>query len=150
MADGFYEFKVGKIECVAISDGSVEIDLDRMKGRFPGVDEKDLKKAIKDVGQDPDASPSHFNALLIRSGVELILVDAGSGPNGPAGTGKLIDNLASIGVVPANINHIVITHAHGDHVNGLLTKTGEFMFRNARYIISALDWNYWTNEERLK
>src|SRR4029434_6075944 len=63
--------------------------------------------------------------------------------------GQLIANLDAIGVIPADIDTLIITHGHGDHIGGLTDSTGKLIFPNAHYFMRKPEWEFWTAEESL-
>jgi len=79
--------------------------------------------------------PMAYNAFLVKTPEKNILIDTGTGT-------KLLDNLASVNVNPSDINVILITHMHGDHIGGLL-KDGKAAFPNAELYISQPEYDYW-------
>jgi glyoxylase-like metal-dependent hydrolase (beta-lactamase superfamily II) len=64
-------------------------------------------------------------------------------------TGTLVKNLQAIGIQPSDIDVVVITHAHPDHVGGTLDPTGNLMFANASYFIHPAEWEFWMSEVAL-
>lgn len=79
-----------------------------------------------------------FNTLLVRRGDDLTLIDTG---NGAGGGGSLLSTLEAVGVAPADVNHVVLTHWHGDHVTGVSTG-GTLNFPNAAHHLPQLDWDF--------
>ncbi len=142
---------VGDIECTVIDDGAPAIDFERLHGRFPHIPEAELRQAVVDVGQDPASIPWAINPLLIRAGDQVILVDGGNPREDSADTGLLADRLLDADTSPGQINFVVITHLHGDHIGGLFTGPDlEFTYPNAGYYVTHAEWSYWTNTELLK
>ena len=70
--------------------------------------------------------------MVVNTGAKLVLIDSGSGPGSrQTGTGRLPDNLAAAGIDPKNIDVVIISHFHGDHISGLRTADGALAFANA-------------------
>lgn len=118
-ADLFYhEFSGCKGSVTSIKDGNFILKSDMLKeknGEF-----------------FPDKSvATSINAFLVKINQELILVDVGAGRACGQNTGKLIQNLNTLGVNTAEINKILLTHLHADHVMGLVNSSGEATFENA-------------------
>ena len=96
----------------------------------------------------PPQFVSQTNATLARIGGELILVDAGSGPNFQATAGRLSQNLEAAGIDPETIAKVVFTHGHADHLWGALDDFEDAeRFPNASYVIPAAEWDFWTDPE---
>ncbi|MBZ4191909.1 MBL fold metallo-hydrolase [Niabella beijingensis] len=83
--------------------------------------------------------------MLVKSNDATILIDTGEGSHNPANAGWLLNSLTEIGVTPEAITDILITHAHQDHIGGILSEQGQYIFPNARYFISRNEWAFWTN-----
>lgn len=145
-----YRFKVGDFDCLAVSDGfhvyappqfpPPEVLL------FSNASEESLALTRQRYNLP---SPwrewlSPYICLVIRTGKHLVLVDTGAGSLAPT-TGKLIPNLRTAGIDPEDINIVINTHGHPDHLGGNTTPDGKLAFPGARYIISRDEWNFWTS-----
>lgn len=141
MSATWYAFKVGRIECAVLLDGVTVLGKDRIVRRFPDATEAEYRQAYADLGLSLDEADSSFNILLAHIGGETVLVDTGEGgrPHG----GYLLESLRLAGVAPDAVTLVVITHAHGDHVLGLLADDGEPTFPRATYVISELELRFW-------
>jgi glyoxylase-like metal-dependent hydrolase (beta-lactamase superfamily II) len=122
MSANHYPFQVGNIECMALLDGVSPIERDRFLRRYPDAAEADYRQAFAEIGLTLADAISSLNVLLVRMGDETILVDAGEGGR-PRG-GQLLSSMQAAGVDPAAVTLVIITHTHGDHVQGLLTEAG--------------------------
>jgi len=91
-----------------------------------------------------------FTPFLVVNGNHRYLMDTGFADNGGATTGKLIANMAAAGYKPEDINHVVISHFHGDHINGLLYKDGSLVYPNAKVYVPAGEYAFWMDKERLE
>jgi glyoxylase-like metal-dependent hydrolase (beta-lactamase superfamily II) len=135
-----YIFSIGRIECTMLCDAHTVIGAARMMKRFPHIPEADMRQAYADLGLSLDEADTSMNILLLKIGSETVLVDAGEGGR-PYG-GELCASLDAAGIAPEAITTVIITHSHGDHVLGLMTDDA-LMFPNARYVISAIEMDYW-------
>ena len=111
--------QVGDVEVQGLSDGILKTSLDFVIG---------MERALADrlVGGTKDGSLYiPVNNFLLRRGGNVILIDAGAGNTMQPTLGKLPDNLRAAGVQPAAVTHIVMTHLHPDHANGLVDDSGK-------------------------
>lgn len=124
-------FHIGKFECLAISDGAVVVP--------------DMVTPKQFDPRDPSTGLAmDVNCLVIRTGRHNVLVDTGCGTGfGPIG-GHLFENMAAAGIKAGDIDTVVITHAHGDHIGGNADSNGKPAFPNARYVMHRKEWDYWT------
>jgi glyoxylase-like metal-dependent hydrolase (beta-lactamase superfamily II) len=90
-----------------------------------------------------------YTCLLVSTGSQLVLVDTGSGDIWSA-CGKLVSSLHEAGVEPENIDVVIISHAHGDHIGGNVDKSGRISFSNAQWVMAKQEWKFWANLENLK
>jgi glyoxylase-like metal-dependent hydrolase (beta-lactamase superfamily II) len=93
-----------------------------------------------------------YQPLLVEAGAQLILVDAGAGPEAAAEwgdpVGLTLDSLRSLGADPGDIDTVVITHGHLDHVGGLTSLVDGARvpsFPNARHVVSRAEWDHWSD-----
>lgn len=86
-----------------------------------------------------------FLPVLVEIGGRLVLFDAGMGPAGRAeGTGRLADRMGEAGYRPQDVDLVVVTHMHADHIGGLMEEGGP-AFPNARYAMSRVEYDFWTS-----
>jgi glyoxylase-like metal-dependent hydrolase (beta-lactamase superfamily II) len=136
---------LGSIEVTTVSDGALNVPLSFVLPETPPAEAAALLTAH---GLPAAGAPIPTNATLVRTGGETVLIDAGSGANFQPTAGKLAENLEAAGVAPANVTKIVLTHAHADHLWGVLDDFEDAMrFPNASYVIGADEWDFWTNPD---
>jgi glyoxylase-like metal-dependent hydrolase (beta-lactamase superfamily II) len=90
------------------------------------------------------------NVAVIRTGSDLILVDAGTGPRHQPTAGQLSRNLSAAGIAPSAVTKLVLTHAHPDHLWGVLDADDKLTYPNATYVISAREWDAWSRTDLLR
>ena len=92
--------------------------------------------------------PSQTNVTLIKTGSELVLIDAGSGTGFQDTAGKLADNMEAAGINPASITKVVFTHGHADHLWGAIDDFDDSeRFSHASYVIAAAEWDFWLDPD---
>ena len=121
---------IGDCEVILLSDGQSQ----GKAGILIGAEATMLEEYVPD-GTFPNAC----NAFLVKTPEKNILIDTGTGA-------KLFENLAAIDVDPSQIDAILITHMHGDHIGGLLND-GQAMFLNADIYLAREEYYYWANNK---
>lgn len=139
-------FRVGSLEVAALSDGAP----DRALGSFFGeAAEADWVRALG-IADAAAPVPFNFGTFLVRGGGRTVLVDVGFGVAGRAlnvpGGGELLLRLAEVGVRPADVDAVMITHLHVDHSGWLLNDDhdGVLTFPNATVHVARAELEYWT------
>ena len=114
---GFYRLKVGDLEVTALFDGPGVFNANWLNGR------KTKDEVLKTLQDDPHLLDVADTGYLVNTGKQLILVDAGSGTWFGGGTfGHLVANLRSAGYTPEEVDIVLVTHLHSDHIGGLTTQ----------------------------
>ncbi|QUG76907.1 MBL fold metallo-hydrolase [Erwinia sp. E602] len=133
----------GDYSVVAISDGYLSASLDLLSG----ITCQDAAALQQQAGIS-DPSAVHINCYLLRGRGRTVLIDAGAGGINQWG-GNLQVNLARAGVQPAEIDTILLTHAHPDHIGGLLNASGEAAFPGAELVIQQREVTFWQDDANL-
>ena len=97
----------------------------------------------------PGEVTAPFNPTLINTGSKLVLLDTGNRPSPDGAVGQLFPNLAAAGIKPEDIDIVVISHLHPDHINGLRTQDGAIALPSAEIIAPEIDWAFWMNDENM-
>ena len=140
---GYYRFKLGDFEITVLSDGAYKLPTDFMAKNQP----RDKVKAYLEAHMlNTEERVSHVNIPLINTGEELVLVDVGGGSNFLNGAGKLAANLEASGYTPDQVDKVIITHGHPDHIWGLIDDFDELLFPNATYLIAGKEWDFWGSD----
>lgn len=138
-----YRFPIGDFEAVSITAGAWEMP--NPHGMFaPQASPEQFRQALDEEYLPADKVRLHFNVLLVRTGKENILIDAGFGGE-TAPHFDLTANLAEVGVKPSDISTVFLSHAHGDHMGGLLDAQGKPVFSKAEHFCSAEEQGFWTS-----
>ncbi len=140
---GHFRFTLGDVRLTILSDGYFS---NPTSGLGVNADPAEVRAFLESHYLSPDMGYSHTNHLLIEKGEDKVLVDVGSGNRWFDTTGKLVSNLAAAGVEPGDITHVVITHAHPDHIWGIRDDFDEPLFPDAEYIIGEAEFAYWSQD----
>lgn len=136
---GYHRLAVGDYEVTALFDGYNDLSPDLLKGMSPGQIRALLaRRAIETPGVQ-----TAFNAFLINTGKHLILVDSGAGACIGPTAGFLSANIKASGYEPAQVDTIVLTHMHLDHVCGLVDAQKKPIFANATVYAAKPEADYW-------
>lgn len=135
-----WAFRIGALEAVALRDGTINLPAGDAK-QSPWTNTAEVTALLASAGQTDGQIHLSIQPLLIRDGDRLVLIDTGA--RGQMGTeGKLMASLEAAGVEPGQVTDILISHAHGDHVGGLVGGDGALAFPNAVVRLSAPEWEY--------
>jgi glyoxylase-like metal-dependent hydrolase (beta-lactamase superfamily II) len=145
-APGFYRSRVGDLIVTAINDGVARRPLD---GFVRNADIADVRKALESAFMPTDQLAIPFTTLAIQSGDKLTLIDTGNGNSGAPTSGTWMANFTAAGYRPEQVTSIVISHFHGDHINGLRLREGATVFANAEIAVPELEWAFWMSDERM-
>ncbi|HVZ23512.1 MAG TPA: MBL fold metallo-hydrolase, partial [Vicinamibacterales bacterium] len=143
-APGFYRTLLGDFEVTTILDGMLMLDpVQLLTNTQPEHVTEMLAKQFL-------ASPveTSVNTFLINTGSKLVLVDTGAGSLFGPTTGKFLANLKAAGYTPDEVDDVVVTHMHGDHVGGLTTN-GKRTFPNAVVHADKRDADYWLSKAEM-
>lgn len=135
-----YQFQLGNFRLISISDGTLQAPA----ALFAGNATPEQLNAVLRSGFQSETLTPDCNILFVDTGTNKVLIDSGNGSGTAPTAGKLLENLAALQISPAEIDTIILTHAHGDHVGGLTGQADALTFPNARYYISSPEWNFWT------
>ncbi|MCC8625538.1 MBL fold metallo-hydrolase [Xanthomonas vesicatoria] len=138
---GFYLQRIGTLRVTALFDGSVALTRRQLSNVDPA--ERDRLLAQGYVPEDSKGLQTAVNAYLIQDGSHLSLVDTGTAQCLGPGLGQVLGNMRAAGVDPAQVDDVLLTHAHPDHLCGLLDAQGAAAFPNATVWLSEADAAYW-------
>jgi len=145
----FHRFVLGAAEVTVVSDGV--LPLGDPSGAFLGVPKEEVKKMLTDNFLSPDNVVLEQNSPIVNIGDKLVLFDSGMGTVkafGPT-TGRLQKSIAEAGIKPGDIDAVVCSHAHIDHIGGIVGDDGKLLFPNAQVYVAQSDFEYWTDEGKI-
>ena len=138
-----FRFTLGEATLTVVSDGRLEVPAN---GLGVNADPAEVKAFLESYFLSPEMNYSHTNHLLIELGDAKVLVDVGSGDRFLPTAGELMGNLEAAGIDPMEITHVVITHAHPDHIWGVRDDFDEAIIPDAQYFIGASEHAYWMQD----
>jgi glyoxylase-like metal-dependent hydrolase (beta-lactamase superfamily II) len=147
-AAGYYRYMLGSFEITVVTDGV---------NRFPLPDDfvtnmkkEDVKAGLAAAYLDTDVFSTPYNPIVVNTGSRLVLIDTGSGEatynQSKGGYGQLLANLAAAGIDAKSVDAVIISHYHGDHVNGLLRADNSLAFPNAEILVPAEEHRFWMDD----
>lgn len=142
-APSFFRYRVGDLQVTAIHDGMAYRSLD---GFIPNAEPAAVKQALADAFLTTERFPITFTTLVINTGSKLVLIDTGNGDLGAPTSGTWMANFRAAGFDPAQVDTVVFSHFHGDHINGFRLKDGTAVFPKAEIMVPEAEWAYWTSD----
>jgi glyoxylase-like metal-dependent hydrolase (beta-lactamase superfamily II) len=141
----FYRFKLGTIEITVVSDGTLAFPAETLWGDRA----EDARGLLTSTFQPPSPVGLQINTILVNTGDKLVLIDAGCGVDKFQKTaGGLIGNLAAAGYAPGDIDMILFTHAHFDHLWGISDhENASLLFPSAEFVASEAEVAFWSAPE---
>jgi glyoxylase-like metal-dependent hydrolase (beta-lactamase superfamily II) len=137
-----YRHPVGSFEVIALSDGAFDLPL----AMYPKADPAEAAAILGATGGPTDKMATEVNAFLVNTGDKLVLIDSGAGKLFGPTLGRFAANLAALGIDPAAVDVIAMTHLHPDHFGGLLSADSKIAFPNAEIFVSEADIKFWLDE----
>ncbi len=136
------EIGLGAIKLDVVSDGSLTLPAGFI---FDPMPQDELAPIIEKYNLSPDVLTPPCNVTLLRDGNRTVLFDVGSGPDFAPNAGTLLSSLEALGVAPEDVTDVIFTHAHPDHLWGLLDDFDDPLFKEAKYMMGQSEWDYWMN-----
>jgi len=147
-APGFYRYKVGDIEMTTVNDGVSAMPID--DGFVRNVPKAEVNAFLESTFRAPNVYSGPYNPVLVNNGRQLALIDTGTGEAALSASkglnGRLLMNLAAAGVDPASIDLVILSHYHGDHMNGLIRADNSLAFPNAEILVPDVEHKFWTDD----
>lgn len=144
---GFRKQKLGDMEVIALNDGVARRPLAAEFVKNAPLAE--VQALLQSQGLPTEYIDIPYTAFLIVAGGRRILMDTGFADNGGPTTGRLLANLSAAGFKPEDIDTVLVSHYHGDHINGLRNKAGQLVFPKAKIMVPAPEHAFWMDEARM-
>lgn len=126
---GVWKTQLGEVEFYVIQDRAGEINNNVFSGGGPEID-----AAVKELAPS-GKSPNSYNVFLLKKGSNVVLIDTGVG-------GDMLAHIEKLGIKPEQVQAVLLTHSHGDHVGGLL-KNNAAVFPKATLWLAPNEVEYW-------
>ncbi|MFR0690407.1 MBL fold metallo-hydrolase [Enterobacterales bacterium AE_CKDN230030158-1A_HGKHYDSX7] len=143
-APGYFRLAVGDYEVTALYDGYNDLS----PGLLQGMSAERIRALLARQAINGERVQTNFNAFLVNTGRHLVLVDSGAGQCIGGTAGHLLENMQAAGYEPAQVDSILLTHMHLDHVCGLVDGQGRALFTNATVYAAEAEADYWLDEKR--
>ncbi|MGG6462253.1 MBL fold metallo-hydrolase [Solilutibacter silvestris] len=143
---GYYRLPLGRLTVTALFDGTVDLPLTDLRGMTPSRARALLRDQY--VPEGPHGLHTSVNAFLVQEGGHLTLVDTGAQSCFGPGLAQVLPNLKAAGYAPEQVNDILITHAHPDHLCGILDANDQPAYPNATVWLAREDGDYWLDPKR--
>lgn len=135
---------LGEFDLFSVSDGNLVLPAQFF---FDGLPQDELAVILKRYNVSQDQLEPPCNVTVLRSDTRVVLFDAGAGPGFMPTAGLLLDSLDAIGITPEDVTDVVFTHAHPDHIWGVLDDFDDLVFAEATYWIGETEWTYWRDPQ---
>lgn len=147
-APGFYRYKVGEFEVTVVTDG-----VNRMKlpdSFVTNAKPEEVKDALAAAHMDREIFNNTYTPIVVNTGSKLVLIDTGMGEAGftqsKGAVGQLLGNMQAAGLSADAIDTVIISHYHGDHVNGLVKADNSPAFAKAEILVPAVEHKFWMDD----
>jgi glyoxylase-like metal-dependent hydrolase (beta-lactamase superfamily II) len=150
-APGWYRYKVGTTEVTVATDGRTTF---KIPDNFVTNASKDqVNEALLAAHMEKDMMTIPYSPIAVNTGSKLVVIDTGTGEANFATTkgtsGQFHSNLKASGVDRNNVDLVIISHFHGDHINGLLTADNQPAFANAEILVPLVEWKYFMDDAEM-
>src|SRR5262249_11847136 len=134
--------QLGDIRVTALDDGFDDLPITVVVN----IDEADAA-ALAELSCGNNLLRPVFNAYLVETGGRRLLIDAGAGGHLGPNSGKMLENLAEEGVAAVDVDAIILTHCHPDHILGIADENWNAVFPNAELVVPELDEQFWLRSD---
>ena len=144
---GIYRYRIGSYELTALYDGIWYRPIG--KDFIRDVPFTEVEHALDAAFMPHDKLATPFTTLIVNTGQKLVLLDTGTGGQIAPTAGMIVDNLAAAGIAPKDVDQIVISHFHPDHINGIKDKDNNLIFPNAEVMVPEAEWAFWMDDANM-
>ena len=144
---GIYRYRIGEFELTALYDGIWYRPINKEFIRNAPFAE--VEHALDAAFMPHDKLATPFTTLIVNTGKKLVLIDTGTGGQISPTAGMIAGNLAAAGIAPKDVDQIVISHFHPDHINGIKDKDNNLIFPNAEIMVPGPEWAFWMDDANL-
>jgi len=147
-AAGWYRYKIGSFEVTVATDGIARFKM--AENHVINIKLDAVNAALAEVFMEKDMMTTPYNPVAVNTGSNLLIIDTGTGEanykksNGVGG--QFITNLAASGIDRSAVDTVIISHYHGDHINGLLMADNSLTYPNAEILVPAVEHKYWMDD----
>ncbi|MEM7025503.1 MAG: MBL fold metallo-hydrolase, partial [Pseudomonadota bacterium] len=142
-----YRFNLGDFEVTTLADGAVQFD-----GPHPIFGQDQTPEAVAELAEanylPSDKMEIQFSPILVNTGDRLVLFDSGNGDARRPNAGNLLQAIKDAGYDTSDIDVVVLTHMHPDHIGGLM-EDGAPAYPNASYVTGSTEYDFWSNKDLL-
>lgn len=144
-AQGSHAFKLGAFDITIVSDGSFTLPMSFV---LPTTPKEEAEALYKAHGMEPVGMAGQMNVTIVKTPDATVLIDCGGGADFMPTVGKLAENLEQAGIAPDSITHVVFTHAHADHMWGVIDPfDGGSRYAKAKHVLTAAEFDFWTHPD---
>jgi len=147
-APGFYRYKLGDFEVTVVTDGTTTSPL--ADSYIVNQPKTAVNAALEADFLEKDKVTHPFTAVVVNTGSKLIAIDTGLGlgmlAQSKGAVGQYHNNLQAAGIDRNTVDTVIISHFHGDHINGLVGPENKPAFPNAEVMVPAPEWAFWSDE----
>jgi glyoxylase-like metal-dependent hydrolase (beta-lactamase superfamily II) len=145
---GWYRYKVGAIEVTVVTDGSNTFKF--TDGHLTNKTRADLNGALEAAYYPKDLMTTPYNPIVVNTSGKLVVIDTGTGEaayeRSKGVTGQFQANLEAAGIDRNAVDMVVISHFHGDHINGLITPDKKLAYPSAEVLVPAAEWKFFMDD----
>ena len=145
---GYRKQKVGDMEIIALNDGVTRRPLQAEFVKNAPLDQ--VQELLRSQNLPTEYIDVPYTPFLIVAGNRRVLIDTGFADNGPPTAGRLVANLNAAGFTVNDIDTVLISHHHGDHINGLRNKAGQLVFPKAKILVPSVEHAFWMDDAKME